>query len=534
MSEPKPLNQNPLLRMPADDFTNGLPASPATPPRHLPGSGRAKPRPNSHAHLVPVPPPVIHGTPHEDALDDQFAAYRDINWERVEELRAQASSAMADRINPQGLLETSPEAREEGRRIVSNLVDLDIAARLREGKISPFAPTPLSDEPGAVRERRLLIEATLSALFDLGRLQPLLDVDAVENIDFIGWDFCLIGLTTGEQVRGPQDIFKSHQDWQRYVQHLANRDAGRPFSRVSPNLDLKLRTGERLSATDWVSAEPYLSIRKHRLTDVTLDDLVARGLCSDLAAGYLRALVKSGLSVVVAGEQGAGKTTTLRALCREIPPNLKIGTFETEFELGLHEIPGYDLVKAFEARPGSGEASATGGRAGEITIAELLINSFRMNLDRQIVGEVRGPEVLTMIKAMQSGAGSLSTTHSRDAQGAVDKLITCALEAGPQITMDYATRAISAAIDCVVYVKKVDMVDEHGKPVRRRFLSEIVEVNPSQDSFRGYSVTPVFATTSDSPFTAVPLHDSQRLKRLTEDAPGVFDVATFSALKWGE
>ena len=87
---------------------------------------------------------------------------------------------------------------------------------------------------------------------------------------------------------------------------------------------------------------------------------------------------------------------------------------------------------AWESRPGSGEVGFNGRQAGEITLDDLLVDSFRFNLSRQIVGEVRGREVLAMIKAMQSGAGSISTTHAADAPGAIRKLITCAMEAGPQ------------------------------------------------------------------------------------------------------
>ena len=56
------------------------------------------------------------------------------------------------------------------------------------------------------------------------------------------------------------------------------------------------------------------------------------------------------------GAQGAGKTTLVRALCAEIPTHEAIGTFETEYELHLHELPEqHPIVFAWEARPGSGE-----------------------------------------------------------------------------------------------------------------------------------------------------------------------------------
>ena len=82
---------------------------------------------------------------------------------------------------------------------------------------------------------------------------------------------------------------------------------------------------------------------------------------------------------------------------------------EPPFELHLHELPDvHPIVHAWEARPGSGERGPDGRQAGEFSLDEALYDSFRFNLSRQIVGEVRGREVLAMIKAMESGATRVS------------------------------------------------------------------------------------------------------------------------------
>ena len=155
-------------------------------------------------------------------------------------------------------------------------------------------------------------------------------------------------------------------------------------------------------------------------------------------------------SIVVAGAQGAGKTTLVRALCAEIDALEAIGTFETEYELHLHELGRHKVVHAWEARPGSGERGADGRQAGEFTLDEALVDSFRFNLSRQIVGEVRGKEIWAMIKAMESGTGSISTTHAADAVAAVRKLVTCAMEAGPHVTQGLATSKLAATVDLIV------------------------------------------------------------------------------------
>jgi len=184
----------------------------------------------------------------------------------------------------------------------------------------------------------------------------------------------------------------------------------------------------------------------------------------------------------------------MRALCAEIPPDEVIGTFETEYELHLHQMPEqHRVVHAWEARPGSGESDASGRRSGEFLLNDALYDSFRFNLSRQIVGEVRGPEILAMLKAMQSGSGSLSTTHASSAEAAIRKLITCALEAGPHVTSNYAARAIAEAIDFIVHMEIVTERLRGGVVRRQRWIKEILSVSPS-DSTRGYATTRVFST----------------------------------------
>ena len=96
-----------------------------------------------------------------------------------------------------------------------------------------------------------------------------------------------------------------------------------------------------------------------------------------------------------------------------------------------------------------------------------------------------------MLKAMQSGAGSMSTTHADNAAGALRKLVTCALEAG--VTESYATRAIAEDIDLVVHVAVATLPDGTGGFIRQRWTSEILAVSPGERD-TGFATTRVFAT----------------------------------------
>src|SRR4029079_657652 len=122
--------------------------------------------------------------------------------------------------------------------------------------------------------------------------------------------------------------------------------------------------------------------------------------------------------LMIAGATGAGKTTMLRALASEIPPEERIVTIARERELVVDRYPELhpDCV-ALEAR----EANVEG--VGEVTAAELVRMSLRMNPDRVIVGEARGYEVLTMLNAMSQGNDcSMCTIHTDSSGGVFRKL----------------------------------------------------------------------------------------------------------------
>ena len=148
-----------------------------------------------------------------------------------------------------------------------------------------------------------------------------------------------------------------------------------------------------------------------------------------------------------------------------LDPWESVGTLETEYEVFLHEQGRAREPIALEARPGSGELGPNGRRAGAITLDDLFEHLLRFNLDRIIVGEVRGGEVMAMFKAMQSGAGSLSTTHAKDARDTIERLITCVLSV--HTNEAYAARLVAQHIDLIVHLT-ADPRPGHGPPSPRR------------------------------------------------------------------
>ncbi|WP_295699042.1 CpaF/VirB11 family protein, partial [Lapillicoccus sp.] len=371
-----------------------------------------------------------------------------------------------------------------------------------------------------VREQTLMGQAVFDAVFRLGRLQPLVDEDRVENIFILGHQQVLLELTDGSRIPGPR-VADSDEELIDFLRFLANRSESnpRPFSEGTPRLHMKLDGGARLAATAWVVSRPTVVIRRHRLKVDSLQAWVERGCLSPACANFLTAVVRGAWSVAVSGPMSAGKTTLMRALCAQIPRQEAIGTFETEYELFLAESGRHEIVIDWEARPGVGEVGADGRAAGAFDLADALTDSFRFALSRQIIGEIRGPEVWTMIKAMESGTGSLSTTHAANAETCIRKLVTCAMEAGAHVTRDLALEKLSGCLDVIVQLDRKVVHLPDGTQQLRRWVSEVVVVEPGEKD-KGYALTHLFGPTTHAPGSYAPAQATGIISERCRDLVG--------------
>ncbi len=328
-----------------------------------------------------------------------------------------------------------------------------LARRLINEQLERLAAESLANNEPVLREAEeaAVARAVFDRIFQLGRLQPLIDDEQIVNIVANGHDQVFAEYADGSKV-GCGPIASSDGEMVEMLREIGRRYglSEREFNPTRPQLNLQLPDGSRLFAVAWVCDRPCLAIRRHRFLKLSLDDLVGLGAIDRGLSAFLAASVRARLQLMVAGATGAGKTTMLRALAAEIPPEERIVTIETELELGLDRFPDLhpDCV-ALEAR----EANVEG--VGVVDAADLVRMSLRMNPDRVIVGEVRGDEVVPMLNAMSQGNdGSMCTIHADSSAGVFRKLALYAMQAPERLPLEATNLLASAAIDLLVFIAK--------------------------------------------------------------------------------
>lgn len=328
-----------------------------------------------------------------------------------------------------------------------------LARHLLTGEFERLAATALREggSPLASSEEDQLAHAVLDRLFALGRLQPLLDDDRISNIVANGCDRVFVDDLDGTK-RQVDPIAASDTELIGLLREVGRRHglSEREFNPSRPSLNLQLPDGSRLFAVAWVCDRPAVAIRRHRHLRVALADLIRLGTLDSSLAEFFAAAVRARCQIIVAGATGAGKTTMLRALAAEIPPEERIVTVETELELGLDRyLDLHPDAVALEARTANVEG------VGQVSASDLVRMSLRMNPDRVIVGEVRGDEIIPMLNAMSQGNdGSMCTVHADSSGTVFNKLALYAMQAPERLPVEATNQLAAAAIDLVVFIAK--------------------------------------------------------------------------------
>jgi pilus assembly protein CpaF len=221
---------------------------------------------------------------------------------------------------------------------------------------------------------------------------------------------------------------------------------GLRLDRASPAVDARLADGSRLHAMIPPASVdgPVVAIRRFTAAVANLDGMVAASAADEEAADLLRSAVAERRNLLVSGGTGSGKTTLLNVLAGVIPAGDRVVVIEDSAELE----PVGHMVR-LEARPPNAEG------AGEITLRTLVRHALRLRPDRIVIGEVRGPEALDMIQAINTGhAGSMSTVHANGPDEAMWRLETLALSAPGGLAADTIRRQLWGALDLVVHLER--------------------------------------------------------------------------------
>jgi pilus assembly protein CpaF len=284
-----------------------------------------------------------------------------------------------------------------------------------------------------------LVRQVLARVRGLGPIEPLLADQSVSEVMVNGAGPVWV---EREGVLAETDVVLGPADVDRLVERVV-APMGRRVDLRSPTVDGRLPDGSRVNVVVAPVAldGPYITIRRFVLRDVDVSEFAP-----PVVGELLKLLIARGSNVVVSGGTGAGKTTLLNALVRLADPGERIITIEDAAELRL---PHPHVVR-LEARP----ESAEGGDG--VSIRRLVRNALRMRPDRIVLGEVRGPEALDLVQALNTGhAGCLSTVHANGPLDALRRIETLAMSAGDGVPHVAIRDQVVAAVDLVVHVGRI-------------------------------------------------------------------------------
>ncbi|MFJ4985667.1 TadA family conjugal transfer-associated ATPase [Streptomyces sp. NPDC088732] len=304
-----------------------------------------------------------------------------------------------------------------------------------------------------------------SEMVGAGPLESLLAEPGVTDVLVNGPDEVWVDRGAGLERTGVR--FADPLAVRRLAQRLATA-AGRRLDDARPWVDARLPDGTRLHAVlpPVVVGAPCLSLRVVRTRAFALEELVAAGSMDRGTAALLRAVLDARLSFLVSGGTGSGKTTLLSCLLGLVDPGERIVLAEDSAELR----PRHPHVVRLETRPPNQEG------AGLVTLRDLVRQALRMRPDRLVVGEVRGPEVLDLLSALNTGhEGGCGTVHANAACDVPARLEALGAVAG----LDRAAlhSQLAAALSVVVHLVR----DRSG----RRRVAEVHVLERGADGIVG-------------------------------------------------
>ena len=229
---------------------------------------------------------------------------------------------------------------------------------------------------------------------------------------------------------------------------------------TTPILDARLDDGLRVAiCVPPASPHVAITVRRFGKRSYSPTQLVEQGALPEHIRLAAERTLHTRRNILVSGGTGSGKTTLLNALIELIPGDERIVAIEDTLEL---RIDSPNCLR-FEAR---------GLQEGAVTIRDLVRHALRHRPDHIVVGEVRGGEAADLLQALNTGhGGSLTTVHANNAESALSRLASCAMQGGGDLPWDVTCRGVVDGIAMVIHMTRAD---------GRRFVEEAAFV-------RGYT-----------------------------------------------
>lgn len=329
-----------------------------------------------------------------------------------------------------------------------------------ESRIEEVVAKQLGGRYITIEERVNLAYELFSSIRGLGLLDMIIKDEDITEVMINAPDEIFIE-KKGKLERLDQK-FESQRRLEDIIQRIVGK-AGREVNQSNPIVDTRLPDGSRVNVVlpPIALKGPTVTIRKFSKEPMTMERLIAYKSLTQEIAKVLELLVKAKYNIFVSGGTGSGKTTFLNALSNFIPKDERVITIEDSAEL---QIAGIVNLVRLETR------NANSSGSGEVSIRDLIKSSLRMRPERIVVGEVRGPEALDMLQAMNTGHdGSLSTGHANSTTDMLSRLETMVLTGAEGLPLEAVRQQIASAVDIIIHLSRLR---DHSRKTME--ISEVV------------------------------------------------------------
>ena len=276
-----------------------------------------------------------------------------------------------------------------------------------------------------------------------GVLQPLIENPEVTDIHC--YDYKTVVLQRGKMSESTGLHWPSHEAYCTFIDRVL-LGLGKSLSTQQHTVDASFSDGKRICAVHESvcgSRGPLMTIRVPRVSEPTLESLVAYQVAPPLIVNYLAALTRTvEHTFMVAGETGTGKTTLMRCLGTQFRSDEAI--------IGVEDTPELNYAHPYYRSLVSRTANTEG--VGEVTLSEHIRTTLRMCPTRVILGEMRTPEAAeAFLEAAQTGHSGMSTVHARNARETLTRLESLLGRAQRGVSMDIIRGQVALAVDVVIW-----------------------------------------------------------------------------------